>query len=216
MWCKHRIKRLADGSFIGSIATYMPPYIFMTKEQYEKLRNIYSRRRKLTKIKPIKEINNLITRTINKDWDNECMNMGWIKMDWYEYKNRIFIFRRKHKVASLVITKNTIYNPCIACGGEYRFRYLDFGEEFLEEKIEKPPLCVRLFDKKSYFKDDELLKTLEPEKDKITKMLKDYFKKNSITNDKINTYNSCSFEFDIDAYKTNILKIKENKNGKLN
>ena len=147
----------------------------MTKEQYEKLRKIYSRRRKLTKIKPIKEIDNLITRTINKDWDNECMNMGWIKMDWYEYKNRIFIFRRKHKVASLVITKNTIYNPCIACGGEYRFRYLDFGEEFLEEKIEKPPLCVRLFDKKSYFKDDELLKTLKPEKDKITKMLKDYF-----------------------------------------
>ena len=176
MWCKHRIKRLADGSFIGSIATYMhPPYIFMTKEQYEKLRKIYSRRRKLTKIKPIKEIDNLITRTINKDWDNECMNMGWIKMDWYEYKNRIFIFRRKHKVASLVITKNTIYNPCIACGGEYRFRYLDFGEEFLEEKIEKPPLCVRLFDKKSYFKDDELLKTLKPKKYKITKMLKDYF-----------------------------------------
>ncbi len=177
MWCKHRIKRLADGSFIGSIATYMhPPYIFMTKEQYEKLRKIYSRRRKLTKIKPIKEIDNLITRTINKDWDNECMNMGWIKMDWYEYKNRIFIFRRKHKVASLVITKNTIYNPCIACGGKYRFRYLDiFGEEFLGEKIEKPPLSVRSFDKKSYFKDDELLKTLEPEKDKITKMLKDYF-----------------------------------------
>ena len=57
MWCKHRIKKLADGSFIGSIATYMsPPYIFMTKEQYEKLRKIYSRRRKLTKIKPIKEI----------------------------------------------------------------------------------------------------------------------------------------------------------------
>lgn len=216
MWCKHRRKKLADGSFIGSIATYHPPYIFMTKEQYEKLRKIYSRRRKLTKIKPIKEIDNLITRTINKDWDNECMNMGWIKMDWYEYKNRIFIFRRKHKVASLVITKNTIYNPCIACGGEYRFRYLDFGEEFLEEKIEKPPLCVRLFDKKSYFKDDELLKTLKPKKYKITKMLKDYFKKNSITNDKINTYNSCSFEFDIDAYKTNILKIKENKNGKLN
>lgn len=45
----------------------------------------------------------------------------------------------------------------------------------MEEKIEKPPLCVRLFDKKSYFKDNELLKTLEPEKDKITKMLKDYF-----------------------------------------
>ena len=177
MWCKHRIKRLADGSFIGEIATYMhPPYIFMTKDQYEKLRNIYSRRRKLTKIKPIKEIDNLITRTINKDWDNECMNMGWIKMDWYEYKNRIFIFRRKHKVASLVITKNTIYNPCLACGGEYRFRYLDiFGEEFLEEKIEKPPLSVRSFDKKSYFKDDELLKTLEPEKDKITKILNEYF-----------------------------------------
>lgn len=176
MWCKHRRKRLADGSFIGEIATYIhPPYIFMTKEQYEKLRKIYSRRRKLTKIKPIKEIDNFITRTINKDWDNECMNMGWIKMDWYEYKNRIFIFRRKHKVASLVITKNTIYNPCIACGCEYRFRYLDFGEEFLEEKIEKPPLCVRLFDKKSYFKDDELLSILEPIKDKITKMLRDYF-----------------------------------------
>lgn len=171
MWCKHRRKKLADGSFIGSIATYHPPYIFMTKEQYEKLRKIYSRRRKLTKIKPIKEIDNLITRTINKDWDNEYINLGWIKMDWYEYKNRIFIFRRKHKVASLVITKNTIYNPCIACGGEYRFRYLDiFGE-----KIEKPPLCVRLFDKKSYFKDDELLKTLKPKKYKITKMLKDYF-----------------------------------------
>lgn len=217
MWCKHRIKRLADGSFIGSIATYMsPPYIFMTKEQYEKLRKIYSRRRKLTKIKPIKEIDNLITRTINKDWDNECMNMGWIKMDWYEYKNRIFIFRRKHKVASLVITKNTIYNPCIACGGEYRFRYLDFGEEFLEEKIEKPPSFVRSLNKKYYFRDEELLSVLETEKDKITKMLKDYFKKNSITNDKINTYNSCSFEFDIDTYKTNILKIKENKNGKLN
>ena len=181
----------------------------MTKDQYEKLSKIYSRRRKLTKIKPIKEIDNLITRTINKDWDNECMNMGWIKMDWYQYKNRIFIFRRKHKVASLVITKNTIYNPCIACGGEYRFRYLDFGEEFLEEKIEKPPLCVRLFDKKSYFKDDELLKTLKPKKYKITKMLKDYFKKNSITNDKINTYNSCSFEFDIDTYKTNIIHLKD-------
>ena len=176
MLCKHRRKKLADGSFIGSIATYMhPPYIFMTKEQYKKMRKIYSRQRKLTKIKPIKEIDNLITLTINKDWDNEYINLGWIKMDWYEYKNRIFIFRRKHKVASLVITKNTIYNPCIACGGEYRFRYLDFGEEFLEEKIEKPPLSVRLFDKKSYFKDNELLKTLEPEKDKITKMLKDYF-----------------------------------------
>ena len=45
----------------------------------------------------------------------------------------------------------------------------------MEEKIEKPPLSIRLFDKKSSFKDDELLKTLEPEKDKITKMLKDYF-----------------------------------------
>lgn len=184
MWCKHRIKRLADGSFIGSIATYMhPPYIFMTKEQYEKLRNIYSRRRKLTKIKPIKEIDNLITRTINKDWDNECMNMGWIKMDWYEYKNRIFIFRRKYKVASLVITKNTIYNPCLACGGEYRVPFPEIifkgeieGKQIIEfGKIEKPPLCVRLFDKKSYFKDDELLRILEPEKDKITKMLKDYF-----------------------------------------
>lgn len=225
MWCKHRIKKLADGSFIGSIATYMhPPYIFMTKEQYEKLRKIYSRRRKLTKIKPIKEIDNLITRTINKDWDNECMNMGWIKMDWYEYKNRIFIFRRKHKVASLVITKNTIYNPCLACGGEYRVPFPEIifkgeieGKQIIEfGKIEKPPLCVRLFDKKSYFKDDELLKTLKPKKYKITKMLKDYFKKNSIKNDKINTYNSCSFEFDIDAYKTNILKIKENKNEKLN
>ena len=52
MWCKHRIKRLADGSFIGSIATGHPPYIFMTKEQYEKLRNIYSRRKRLRKIKP--------------------------------------------------------------------------------------------------------------------------------------------------------------------
>ena len=178
MWCKHRIKRLADGSFIGSIETYSghPPYIFMTKEQYEKLRDIYSRRRKLTKIKPIKEIDNIITRIINKDWDNEYINLGWIKMDWYEYKNRIFIFRRKHKIASLVITKNTIYNPSIACGGEYRFRDYDiFREEFLEEKIEKLPLCVRLFDKKSYFKDDELLKTLEPIKDKITEMLKDYF-----------------------------------------
>ena len=45
----------------------------------------------------------------------------------------------------------------------------------LAEKIEKPPLCVRLFDKKSYFKDNELLKTLETEKYKITKILKDYF-----------------------------------------
>ncbi len=45
----------------------------------------------------------------------------------------------------------------------------------MEEKIEKPPLCVRLFDKKSYFKDDELLKTLETEKDKITKILNEYF-----------------------------------------
>lgn len=176
MWCKHMIKRLADGSFIGAIATYMhPPYIFMTKEQYEKLRKIYSRRRKLTKIKPIEEIDSLIYRTINKDWDNEYMNMGWIKMDWYMYKDRIFIFRHRHKIASLVITKNTIYNPCIACGGEYRFRYLDFGEEFLEEKIEKPPLSVRSFDKKSYFKDDELLRILEPEKYKITKMLNEYF-----------------------------------------
>lgn len=45
----------------------------------------------------------------------------------------------------------------------------------MEEKIEKPPLSVRLFDKKSYFKDDELLKTLETEKDKITKILNEYF-----------------------------------------
>ena len=45
----------------------------------------------------------------------------------------------------------------------------------MEEKIEKPPLCVRLFNKKSYFKDDELLKTLETEKDKITKILNEYF-----------------------------------------
>lgn len=184
MWCKHRIKKLADGSFIGSIATYMhPPYIFMTKEQYEKLRKIYSRRRKLTKIKPIKEIDNLITRTINKDWDNECMNMGWIKMDWYEYKNRIFIFRRKHKVASLVITKNTIYNPCIACGGEYRVPFPEIifkgeieGKQIIEfGKIEKPPSFVRSLNKKYYFIDDELLKILEPEKDKITKILNEYF-----------------------------------------
>ena len=177
MWCKHRRKRLADGSFIGSIETYSgnPPYIFMTKEQYEKLRNIYSRRKRLRKIKPIEEIDNIITRIIHKDWDNEYINLGWIKMDWYEYKDRILIFRRKHKIASLVITKNTIYNPCIACGGKYRFRYL-IGEEFLlEEKIEKPPSFLRSLNKKSYFKDDELLKTLEPEKDKITKMLKDYF-----------------------------------------
>lgn len=172
MWCKHSIKRLADGSFIGSIATYMhPPYIFMTKEQYKKLRNIYSRRKGLIKIKPIEEIDSLIYQTINKDWDNEYINLGWIKMDWYMYKDRIFIFRHRHKIASLVITKNTIYNPALACGGEYRFRYLDiFGE-----KIEKPPLCVRLFDKKSYFKDDELLRILEPEKYKITKMLNEYF-----------------------------------------
>lgn len=177
MWCKHRRKRLADGSFIGEIATYgHPPYIFMTKEQYEKLRKIYSRRKRLIKIEPIEEIDNLITRTINKDWDNEYINMGWIKMDWYQYKNRIFIFRHNHKVASLVITKNTIYNPCIACGGKYRFRCFDiFKEGVLGEKIEKPPSFVRSLNKKSYFKDDELLRVLEPEKDKITKMLKDYF-----------------------------------------
>lgn len=180
MWCKHRRKRLADGSYIGETTYEDTPCIFMTKEQYEKLRNIYSRRRKLTKIEPIEEIDSLINRIINKDWDNEYINMGWIKMDWYQYKNRIFIFRRKHKIASLVITKNTIYNPALACGGIYRFRYLDYLNEFLGKnffggKIEKPPLCVRLFDKKSYFRDEELLKTLEPEKDKITKMLKDYF-----------------------------------------
>ena len=181
MWCKHRRKRLADGSYIGEIATYgHPPYIFMTKAQYEKLRNIYSRRKGLTKIKPIEEIDSLINRIINKDWDNEYINMGWIKMDWYQYKNRIFIFRRKHKIASLVITKNTIYNPALSCGGEYRFGYLDYlseflGKNFFGEKIEKPLLSVRSLNMKSYFKYEELLKTLEPEKDKITKMLKDYF-----------------------------------------
>ena len=229
MWCKHRRKRLADGSYIGEIATYLhPPYIFMTKEQYEKLRNIYSRRKGLIKIEPIEEIDNLINRTINKDWDNEYINMGWIKMDWYQYKNRIFIFRRKHKIASLVITKNTIYNPALACGGEYRFRdYDNFREEFLGEKIENPPSFVRSLNKKYYFKDDELLKTLEPEKDKITKMLKDYFD-NSFERflqesgilDNINTYNKCDIEFDINAYKTLYIditnKIKENKNGKPN
>ena len=181
MWCKHRRKRLADGSYIGEIATYgHPPYIFMTKAQYEKLRNIYSRRKGLTKIKPIEEIDSLINRIINKDWDNEYINMGWIKMDWYQYKNRIFIFRRKHKIASLVITKNTIYNPALSCGGEYRFGYLDYlseflGKNFFGEKIEKPLLSVRSLNMKSYFKYEELLKTLEHEKDKITKMLKDYF-----------------------------------------
>ena len=174
--CKFRTKRLADGRIIGEIACYPATYIFMTKEQYEKLINIYSRRKRLRKIKPIEEIDSLINQIINKDWDDEYINMGWIKMDWYEYKNRIFIFRHKHKIASLVITKNTIYNPSLACGGEYRFGNYDyFKEEFLGEKVEKPPLSVRLFDKKSYFKDDELLKTLEPEKDKIIKMVKDYF-----------------------------------------
>ena len=216
MWCKHRRKRLADGSFIGSIETYSgyPPYIFMTKEQYKKLRNIYSRRKRLRKIEPIEEIDNLITRIINKDWDNEYINLGWIKMDWYEYKDRIFIFRRKHKIASLVITKNTIYNPALACGGKYRFRdYGIFRERVLGEKIEKPPSFVRLLNKKSYFKDDELLKTLEPEKDKITEMLKDYLDDIFI--------NNC-IEYDIDEYTTMIYycdfnnEIKENKNGKLN
>lgn len=251
MWCKHRRKRLADGSFIGSIATYMhPPYIFMTKEQYEKLRKIYSRRRKLTKIKPIKEIDSLIYRTINKDWDNEHINLRWFNTDWYEYKNRIFIFRHRHKIASLVITKNTIYNPCLACGGEYRVPFPEIifkgeieGKQIIEfGKIEKPPSFVRSLNKKYYFIDEELLSVLEPEKDKITKMLKDYFEdldnwfirflqENNIiehkidmgieVKDKICHYISNSIKFDIDAYNTFINghitnKIKENKNGKLN
>ncbi len=148
--------KIVDNKMIIETISEVPYEIFITKAQYKKMRNIFSKRRRLTKIKPIEEIDNLLNLPSN--------------MDWYKYKNRVFIFRRKHKIASLVITKNMIYNPWLACGGRYIFY-----SPILIEKIAKTPLFISyLFYTKDYWKDMELLKNLEPNKDKITKMLKEY------------------------------------------
>lgn len=149
--------KIIDNKIVIETISEVPYEILITKAQYKKMRNIYSKRRRLIKIKPIEEIDNLLNLPPN--------------MDWYEYNNRVFIFRRKHKIASLVITKNMIYNPWLACGGRYIF-----CNPILREKIAKTPLFISyLFYTKDYWKDMELLEKLEPNKDKITKMLKEYF-----------------------------------------
>lgn len=76
--------------------------LYMTYRQYRKAKALYSRRKAFMPICPIGDI----AKTLDLP-DNA---------DFYIYKNRVFIFRRGHSVASFVITKDRVYNPFEACG----------------------------------------------------------------------------------------------------
>ena len=98
------------------------PYLYITKKRYKKVKILYRKRRQFKKIKPILGINTILEIPNNAKW--------------YLYKGRIFIYRKWNKIASFVITKNNVYNPLEACGGELNFGY-EFNEEIKQDKMIK-------------------------------------------------------------------------------
>lgn len=67
-------------------------YYYFTYRNIVTLKNIYSRRRGFYEVNGIGEVLDLLNLPLDSKW--------------YRYKNRIFIFRPKHKIASFVITQD--------------------------------------------------------------------------------------------------------------
>lgn len=115
--------------------------LYFTKKGYEKAKDIYSKKRNFIPITPIQEINEMLGLPSN--------------VKWYQYKGRIFIFRRWHSIASFVITKDKIYRPLEGCGAImidrltlYISYLVQYGKEF------KLPLFIALVNIFRDYRDD--------------------------------------------------------------
>lgn len=76
------------------------PTILISYKTYFKALKLY--RRRGTRINPNSDISQLL------NLEND---------EWYFYKGRIMIFRKRYNIASFVINGYKIYSPLIACGG---------------------------------------------------------------------------------------------------
>lgn len=95
------------------------PRLWVDKKIYGKARKLYSRRKEFRRIEPDFAIIKLIVKKLDIDLEYKLYD----KYSWYEYKNRIFIFRKGLPLASFVVKGDKIYNPLIACGGIYSSIY---------------------------------------------------------------------------------------------
>ena len=95
------------------------PRLWIDRKIYYKARRLYSKRRGFIKIEPIMPI----IKDIVKDNYIEDVDNLWSNYNWYEHKNRVFIFKKGLPIASFVIKDNKAYNPLIACGGVYSSVY---------------------------------------------------------------------------------------------
>lgn len=79
---------------------YKDGYLYITFKQYRRTRLLYCRRKGMRKVASRKE---------------NGLPDG---MEWYEYKGRMFIFRKRHAIASFIISNNRIYRPLEVCGAK--------------------------------------------------------------------------------------------------
>lgn len=77
--------------------TFTSVWYNFTIESYKKLKNIYSRRKGFYNVEGIGEVLDLLHLPLDSKW--------------YRYKDRIFIFRPKQKIASFVIAQYDVYCP---------------------------------------------------------------------------------------------------------
>ncbi len=147
-------------------------WYYFTINSYNKLKNIYSRRRGFCEVNGIGEVLDLLNLPLESKW--------------YRYKNRIFIFRPKHKIASFVITQNNIYCPA-KCFVDNVMSLVDWyttmgGSRTENRRIEKQHKKMykgnkKLFRYNQYYNDDLELKLHKPLQIKILKLIDKKFSK---------------------------------------
>lgn len=128
-------------------------YYYFTYRNIVTLKNIYSRRRGFYEVQGIGEVLDLLNLPLDSKW--------------YRYKNRIFIFRPKHKIASFVITQDNVYCPakCFVDKQHYlyyrEFKYI-FGNYLIYQWCK-------------YYDTDIRLKLSEQSSDRILHLVKNTF-----------------------------------------
>ena len=117
---------------VSKCGLLFPPNLHIDWATYNKAKRLYSKRREFKPIKPDIHALTLIYQNLPayKLLDAKPWNYKW-----YQYKNRVFVYKPFCRIAIFVISNNKIYSPLIACGAIYSDIY---------SRIFKTPLFLKL------------------------------------------------------------------------
>ena len=115
---------------VSKCGLQFPPNLHIDWATYNKAKRLYSKRKGFKPIQPDIHILKLIYQNIH----NLRHAKPW-QYKYYQYKNRVFVYKPFCRIAIFVISNNKIYSPLIACGAIYSDIY---------SRIFKTPLFLKL------------------------------------------------------------------------